>query len=141
MRWLGWIVAAALALAWLVWWARRGLRRWRQRRRLRRAVRGEREAERLLADAGYRVEARQPELEWPVICDGVVHPIVVRADLLVSRGGRRFVAEVKTGARAPRIETAATRRQLLEYAVAYDVDGALLVDMQTGTIREVEFRL
>ena len=69
----------------------------------------------------------------------MIHPIVVRADLLVSRGARRFVAEVKTGARAPRIETAATRRQLLEYAVAYDVDGVLLVDMEEHTISEVEF--
>ena len=136
---LGWIVALVLALAWVVWLLRRSLRRWRGRVRVRRAVRGERDAETLLARAGFRIDARQPELEWPIECDGVVHPIVVRADLLVSRGSRRFVAEVKTGERAPRIETAATRRQLLEYAIAYDVDGVLLVDMDAHTISEVEF--
>jgi len=138
---LGWIVAALLALAWGAWLVRRSLRRWRGRLRVRRAVRGEREAEQLLARAGYRIDVRQPQLEWPVECDGVVHSILLRADLLVSRGQRRYVAEVKTGTRAPSIETAATRRQLLEYAVAYEVDGVLLVDMEDHTIREVEFPL
>ena len=33
------------------------------------------------------------------------------------------VAEVKTGRLAPRIDTPATRRQLLEYRLAFDVDG------------------
>jgi len=65
----------------------------------------------------------------------------LRADLLVKKGGRRFVAEVKTGESAPRIETSATRRQLLEYALAYPVDGVLLVEPQRGRIREVTFPL
>jgi hypothetical protein len=136
---LGWILAAVFALAWAVWWVRRALRRWRGRTRVRRAVKGERAAESLLERAGYRIDERQPELEWPVQCGGVVHPIVLRADLLVSRGQYRYVAEVKTGERAPSISTAATRRQLLEYAVAYDVDGVLLVDMEARTINEIEF--
>ena len=138
---VGWIVAAALALAWVAWWVRRALRRRRGRLRVRRAVRGERAAERLLERAGFHIDARHPEPEGPVACDGVVHPITVRADLLVSRGERRYVAEVKTGASAPRLETAATRRQLLEYAVAYEVDGVLLIDMEQRAIREVEFPL
>ena len=33
----------------------------------------------------------------------------------------------------------ATRRQLLEYALAYDVDGVLLVDMTAGRLHQVEF--
>ena len=48
------------------------------------------------------------------------------------------MAEVKTGTYAPRLETAATRRQLLEYGVAFDVDGVLLVDADVGEIRLVE---
>jgi hypothetical protein len=51
------------------------------------------------------------------------------------------VAEVKTGTLAPRIETATTRRQLLEYRVAFAVDGVLLVDADAGTVRRVEFPL
>ncbi len=52
-----------------------------------------------------------------------------------------LVAEVKTGERAPSLTTAATRRQLLEYAVAYGADGVLLVDPEAGAIREVDFAL
>jgi hypothetical protein len=40
---------------------------------------------------------------------------------------------------APKIETAATRRQLLEYRVAFDVDGALLVDADRGRVSTVTF--
>ena len=49
------------------------------------------------------------------------------------------MAEVKTGAVATKIETAATRRQMLEYAVAFGTDGVLLVDMQAREIRDVVF--
>ena len=34
---------------------------------------------------------------------------------------------------------AATRRQLMEYAIAYDVDGVLLVDMESEKVRRVAF--
>ena len=46
---------------------------------------------------------------------------------------------MKTGPRATRITTAATRRQLLEYRVAYDVNGVLLVDMDKEQIHEIGF--
>jgi hypothetical protein len=57
----------------------------------------------------------------------------------VTRGGRRFVAEVKTGAQAPSLATAATRRQLLEYRQVFAVDGVLLVDVEAGRVAEVLF--
>lgn len=50
----------------------------------------------------------------------------------------RFIAEVKTGRIAPSLAYGATRRQLLEYAAAFDVDGVLLVDADRGTITHVE---
>jgi hypothetical protein len=65
----------------------------------------------------------------------------VRADYVVGVSGRRYVAEVKTGVFAPRLETAATRRQLLEYRIAFDVDGVLLVDAETERVRLIEFPL
>ena len=49
------------------------------------------------------------------------------------------MAEVKTGRLAPRLETSATRRQLLEYRVAFDVDGVLLVDVDAGRVHSLEF--
>ena len=65
----------------------------------------------------------------------------LRADLVVHGRGRRWVADVKTGAEAPRLTTQATRRQLLEYRVAYEVDGVLLVDMEEGVVHTVDFDL
>ncbi|MCA9580850.1 MAG: hypothetical protein KC416_03590 [Myxococcales bacterium] len=113
----------------------RALRWWRHRR----AVAGERRAERLLRKGGYRILDRQVEHHWTVDVDGTATPIPLRADLLVSREGKRFIAEVKTGRRGTDIRSAATRRQLLEYRMAYDVGGVLLVDMEHRKIVEVTF--
>jgi hypothetical protein len=65
----------------------------------------------------------------------------LRADYLVEGRGERLVAEVKTGELAPQLATAATRRQLLEYHVAFAVDGVLLVCPEEGAIHRVEFSL
>jgi hypothetical protein len=73
--------------------------------------------------------------------DGAIVPVDLRADYVVEHGGRRYVAEVKSGVFAPRLETAATRRQLLEYRIAFAVDGVLLVDAEEGRVRRVEFPL
>lgn len=115
------------------------LRSWRGRRRQARAERGERTAEKLLRRMGYAVCARQVATSWSIACDDELHEVALRADLLVERGGQRFVAEVKTGRVAPRLSTAATRRQLLEYRVAYDVDGVLLVDAEAARVMRVDF--
>ena len=91
--------------------------------------------------AGYTIVGRQVSGAHRLHVDGEIVEIPLRADLMVTRCGRRYVAEVKTGKRAPRVEHAETRRQLVEYRIAFDVDGALLVDMERGRIHEVEPRL
>ena len=143
-RLLPWVVAALCALALAVLVAARALARWRSRalvrRRWTRAVAGEVEAEDLLAERGFAVVDRQAGLIWEIECDGQPHPVELRADLLVERDGRRYVAEVKTGATAPLLTHAATRRQLLEYCVAYQVDSVLLVDIEAQAVREISFR-
>jgi len=106
-----------------------------------RAVAGERDAPELLASAGYEVLARQVEGSWTVRANGEPKTFGLRADYLVSRGGRRLIAEVKTGRVAPSLAHGATRRQLLEYGAAFDVDGVLLVDADRGTITHVEIDL
>lgn len=124
------------------------VRRWRSwrasqvaRRRGARAVRGEREAELLLARLGYEVIERQACVEWAIACDGEDHFVELRADLLVERDGQRYVAEVKTGISAPLLTNPATRRQLLEYFVAYGVESILLVDVEADLVREIRFPL
>lgn len=131
------LLVVALALRAL---ARRAASR-RAKVRARRAAAGESDATALLAAAGYEVLATQCRLIWTITCDGEPVEIELRCDALVAREGRRLVAEVKTGERAPSLTTAATRRQLLEYAVAYRADGVLLVDPEAGLVREVQFYL
>jgi hypothetical protein len=137
------LITATLALM-LVWIARALARRRASMKavtRARRARAGETAAEKLLAAAGYEVLDTQVRLTWTFHCDGEPVEIELRCDAIVARDGRRLVAEVKTGDQAPALETAATRRQLLEYAIAYDADGVLLVVPEAGLVREVDFAL
>lgn len=139
----GWLVAALLLVLWIIGAIRRRWKRFAFRRKLkrrhRRAQRGEIDAEELLESEGYEIIDSQVHLLWSVYVDGEPVEIRVIADHLVERDGLRYVAEVKTGDVAPSIGTAATRRQLLEYSVAFDCDGVLLVDMEQAIIHEIHF--
>ncbi len=112
---------------------------WRARTRADRAGAGEEAAATLLRSAGFRIVARQARTWWAPIVDGEPRETELRADYLVEHDAALFVAEVKTGDEAPRFETAATRRQLLEYHVAFGADGVLLVCPERGRIHRVEF--
>ena len=141
-----WIVLAAagggLALVQtLRLWLRAASVRWRLAAQTARATAGEARAEKLLARAGYRVEARQATQRWTVSVDGAPQSITLRADFVVARRGRRYVAEVKTGDDAPDVSSPATRRQLLEYRCAFAVDGVLLVDAEARRVHAVDFAL
>jgi hypothetical protein len=125
-----------LRLAWRRAWGRRTLALRREQ-----GAAGEARAEALLRALGYRILGRQVAVAYDVEVDGEPIGVDLRADYLVALDGRRFVAEVKTGRAAPRIETSATRRQLLEYRVAFDVDGVLLVDADAARVHAVVFPL
>jgi hypothetical protein len=136
-------LALAIFVAVVALWLARLVRRWRgsrrAQRRSRRAMAGEDAAAELLERAGFRVIARYARTRWAPLVDGEPCETEIVADYLVERDGQRLVAEVKTGEDAPRLETAATRRQLLEYSVAFGVDGVLLVVPEAGAVRRVEF--
>lgn len=139
---LEWAAAAVVVLLLLVQSVRLARLQSAPRRRLERARRrgrdGERRAAALLEGHGYRIDAVQPATAWTIVCDDEPRSVALRADLLVSRGGRRFIAEIKTGDCA-QLDTATTRRQLLEYSVAYAVDGVLLVDMEAQRVQQIRF--
>jgi len=119
--------------------ARRMARR-RRRGRARSAGLAEDAAEAWLRTMGYRVVSRQARQPWPVRVGSAEAAVVdLRADLLVIRRGRLFVAEVKRGHDVARVRHGPTRRQLLEYLVAFDADGVLLVDALRRRVDEVTF--
>ena len=147
LTWAVLAVAAVVALAGalvalvLARWVRGWRGSWRARRRAARAGAGEDRAVALLRGAGFRIVARQARTWWTPVVDGEPHQTELRADYLVEAGGELLVAEVKTGDEAPSLTTAATRRQLLEYHVAFAADGVLLVCPERGSIHRVEFPL
>jgi hypothetical protein len=138
-------ITLAAALAVVFGWIAAALRRrrasWLARTRARRALAGESAAEGLLEDAGFTIVDRQVRTTWRFYCDDDAVETELRCDLLVEHDGRLLVAEVKTGQAAPRLDTAATRRQLLEYQVAYGASGVVLVDAEVGELRVVDFPL
>ncbi len=138
------LIVAALAVAFAVVQAlmmvlRRRSRRRRMSLRMERAVLGEARAPALLEAHGFAVLGAQVAVEHAVRIDDRVVVIPLRADYLAEKDGARYVVEVKTGALAPRIETSATRRQILEYRIAFDVDGVVLVDAESGRVHEITF--
>ncbi len=134
---------AAIVLCGVVLWLAALLRRARgvttrtspRRPRLAR----EHDAEALLQNAGYHIVARQVRHIYTPTVDDEPHAIEVRADYLVEANGERLVAEVKTGDTAPSLDVAATRRQLLEYRVAFAADAVLLVCPERGAIHRIDF--
>ena len=148
LSWLAFAVLAALGVAlglvqsFRLWW-RGASARFAARARVERGLAGERRAEVLVHARGYEIVARQARARWRLHVDGREVSGELRADLLVERAsdGARFVAEVKTGALAPRIDSAATRRQLLEYLLAFDVEGVLLVDADRSEVHQIVFAL
>lgn len=110
-----------------------------RRRRAAHAQRSERLAERLLKRAGYRIVDRQVTAEWQMHVEGRPVQVRCRADLLIKKGRKRLIAEVKSGSVGADPTHPATRRQLLEYARAFQVDAVVLVDMVHERILRVDF--
>jgi hypothetical protein len=134
------VLVGVLALGlWLRGAFGRLVRRRRAGARARRAIAGENRSEVLLRRQGYTIVERQPRRQVVLLVDEEPHPVDVRADWLVERDGRRFVADTKTGRLAPSIDHAPTRRQLLEYRLVYDVVGVLLIDAEANEVHAVTF--
>ncbi|NCG20563.1 MAG: hypothetical protein GWP91_16260 [Rhodobacterales bacterium] len=138
---VSWLLVALVILLLALWgWWRATYRITRgNRARQQHAQWGEAGAERVLAHAGYTVVDRQLTAEWTLWLDNEPVAVRCRADLLATRDGESFIAEVKTGARAINPTNPSTRRQLLEYQMAFPVDGVLLIDMEAQQVIEVYF--
>jgi hypothetical protein len=144
VKWLvlGAVVALALAVlgAALALRARRLLASRTSSARSRRGLAAERSAEKLLVAHGYRIVERRLAGSYAVQIDGDPHEVKLYADYLVQRDGRELLVEVKTGD-ATHLGHADTRRQMLEYQLAFAVPALLLVDADRETLCEVEFPL
>ena len=132
-----WLVMVMVLL--ILWWRATHRTGRENARRGRIARKAEDRAERMLKRAGYDILDRQVQGLFVFLVDDEEVQTTCRADLLVGRRGKQLIAEVKSGDTVTNPAHPATRRQLLEYQLAFDVDGLLLVDMHHERIREVAF--
>jgi hypothetical protein len=77
---------------------------------------------------------------YEALVDGESFTVELSADYLVSRDGVDMVVEVKTGDGA-RLGYADTRRQMLEYQLAFGVSAVILLDADRSILKEVTFPL
>jgi len=101
--------------------------------------RGRDRALKLLRRHGFEVLDEEVTAPGLVQVDSRLEEYTVRADALVRRKRRVYVAEFKGGPSSASIHNRATRRQLLEYACVFGTDGVLLVDADAGRVHYVRF--
>ncbi len=101
---------------------------------------GEIKAKRILEKQGYKILHSQPETFAYIWIDGHMKKLSIRADYLVSKSGRQYICEVKTGKVAGDITYRYTRRQLLEYYLYFELP-VIFVDVINENINKVEFAM
>jgi len=101
----------------------------------------EKAAEKILTRNGYAIIDVQKSKPLLVTIGDKIHRYVVRIDYLVRKRGKVYVVEVKSGEKIPYITNRETRRQMLEYYLAFQPRGILLLNMKNKSISEVRFQL
>ncbi|KXG78154.1 hypothetical protein AN618_05460 [Fervidicola ferrireducens] len=111
------------------------------RRRRKKARICEKKAIDLLKKYGFDILDVQKSASYFIFINGKPKEIKVRADVIVKKGRKVYVAEVKSGKTSPLLNVPATRRQLLEYYLVYKPAGLLLVDMEQEKIKTIEYSI
>ena len=112
----------------------------RLRKRFSKSRQAEKEAEKILKKNGYAIIDAQKSKPLLITIGDKVHRYLVRIDYLARKRGRVYVVEVKSGEKIPYITNRETRRQMLEYYLAYQPSGILLLNMKNKSISEVKFQ-
>ncbi|MEA2022383.1 MAG: hypothetical protein U9N08_07910 [Candidatus Caldatribacteriota bacterium] len=100
----------------------------------------EKEAEKLLQKKGYTIVDIQKSKPILITIGDKIHRYLIRIDYLVRKNGKVYVVEVKSGEKNPYITNRETRRQMLEYYLAYQPNGIILLNMRNKSISEVKFQ-
>ena len=100
----------------------------------------ENKAEKWLKHNGFLIIDKQQSKPLIIKAGAITHRYLIRIDFLVKKNGRTYVVEVKSGSQN-KITNRETRRQLLEYFLAYQPYGIILFDMETKQFSEIKFLL
>jgi len=117
------------------------LRRWNLKKRIQKAKKSEYKAIQFIENQGYQVMDLQKESTYTLFIDNKPHMVKVKADMIVKKGNKTYVAEVKTGEKVTSPKYTDTRRQLLEYYMVYRPNGLILVDMERQKLKTVEYSI
>ncbi len=103
--------------------------------------RAEKTAEKWLKRNGFQVMEKQQSRPLIIKTGKTSHRYLIRTDFLVKKGGRKYIVEVKSGQKNSSITNRDTRRQLLEYFLAYQSYGIILFDIEHKKFSEIKFSL
>ena len=116
---------------------------YRKRRKLqkqfKRSIKLEKEAQYFLEKKGYKLLEEQYEHYHHYKVNGEDYKSKLIIDYVVSRKGKTYLVEVKSGKKAISISNKNTRRQILEYYFAIENDGVFLLDMENEELLKIEF--
>jgi Holliday junction resolvase len=110
------------------------------KKRFSRSRLAEKDAEKLLQKKGYAIVDIQKSKPILITIGDKIHRYLIRIDYLVRKKGKVYVVEVKSGEKNPYITNRETRRQMLEYYLAYQPNGIILLNMRNKSISEVKFQ-
>lgn len=111
----------------------------RRRKRLKRGVKKEQEAYKVLEKLGFKVIGQNVRYNYSLLENSIDTEITLEIDYLVKKGKKKFIIEVKSGNSATRITNSSTRRQILEYSMYIPNDGIYLLDMENEQLFEINF--
>ena len=110
-----------------------------QRKRFERGSRLENEAKKYLINLGYSIVYEQHTCYHKYKVNGAKKTSKLVLDYVVSKGGKQYIVEVKSGKSAISVNNKDSRRQLLEYDFVIENDGVFLLDMEHKNMQLVEF--
>lgn len=104
-------------------------------------IKGEMHARDYLKRHGFRIIKEQAHSEQVMIIDGERTTFTLRADFIVSKNGKRYIVDAKSGIEGSQPASMPTRRQLLEYYLYYNVNGVYLYNSRENKLHLIHFIL
>lgn len=101
---------------------------------------GEVKAVSILKAHGFQIIQSQPEGKSYMWIDGQMKTLNIRADYLITKNGKNYICEVKTGKIAGDATYKHTRRQMLEYYLYFRMP-VVFVDMINRKVSRIDFAL
>ncbi len=135
------IVIILLAAIIVIYMIKQKIKKVIRNRKFKKGFLGEIKAGKYLKKKGYDILEYQKELKYIYYVDQEEVEVRVRPDYIVKKGGKTYIAEVKTGINAPNIKkNKDTRRQIMEYSISFRYNGVLLVDIDNEKILKIQFK-